>query len=96
MAKREMVKDNAVIMADEGLAKELELSGWVEKDGGAVAEVPATQPVPYTDEEIDAIDVQVKVEQAKAEARQEIAELQSDEPIQEDVKKATRKTAEKK
>lgn len=72
-----MKKDNAVIKADEGLAKELALQGWVE-DGAdeAVAEVPASQPVPYTEEEIKQVDKQVKVEQAKAEAREEVVEEQ--------------------
>ena len=75
MAKK-MKKDNAVILADDGLAKELALSGWVEDAEGVVATVPATQPVPYTAEEIKQVDKQVKVEQAKAEARKEVVEEQ--------------------
>lgn len=76
MAKK-MVKDNAVVLADDGLAKELELSGWVVDSGaGVVADKAASQPIPYTAEEIKQVDKQVKVEQAKAEARQDVVEEQ--------------------
>lgn len=72
---RVMKKGNAVIQADEGLAKELELQGYVEvkEDGG---DVVGSQPVPYTEEEIKQVDKQVKVEVAKAEARQDVVEEQ--------------------
>ncbi len=76
MAKK-MKKDNAVILADDGLAKELALAGWVEEGAGeVVAEKPATQPIPYDADELKQVEKQVKVEQAKAEARAEVVEEQ--------------------
>lgn len=72
-----MKKDNAVIKASEGLAKELALQGWVEAgEKEAVAEVAAEQPRPFSDAEIEKVDKQVKVEQAKAEARADVVEEQ--------------------
>lgn len=72
---RTMKKDNVIIKAEEGLAKELELQGYVEvkEDAGSEA---ASQPIPYTAEEIKQVDKQVKVEVAKAEARQDVVEEQ--------------------
>lgn len=72
---RVMAKDNVIIKAEEGLAKELELQGYVEvkEDAGSEA---AKQPIPYTAEEIKQVDKQVKVEVAKAEARQDVVEEQ--------------------
>lgn len=72
---RVMKKGNAIIRASEGLAKELELQGYVEVDAKqSKSDAVATQPIPYTDEEIKAVDKVAKVEQAKAEAREEVQE----------------------
>jgi len=72
---RTMKKGNSVIDAHEGLAKELELQGYVEVKQAA-GDVVAKQPIPYTEEEIKQVDKQVKVEVAKAEARQDVVEEQ--------------------
>ena len=70
---RVMKKGNATIKASEGLAKELELQGYVEVPAKqSKSDTVATQPIPYTEEEIKQVDKVAKVEQAKAEAREKV------------------------
>ena len=72
---RVMKKGNATIKATDGLAKELELQGYVEVSAKqSKSDTVASQPIPYTEEEIKQVDKVAKVEQAKAEAREEVQE----------------------
>jgi hypothetical protein len=81
-----MKKDNAVIKASEGLARELALQGWVE-DGAdeVVSDEVATQPNPYDEDDMKKMDVLVDVEKAKIaaldEANAELKEGLADEGL---------------
>lgn len=55
-----MKKDNAIVHADAKLAAELRLRGYKE-EGEAAAEVAASQPNPYTAEEVEAIKKQAEI-----------------------------------
>lgn len=73
-----MVKDNAIVKADEKLAAELRLRGYKEESDVKAAEgEAAVQPNPYTKEETEAIKLQAEIlEKENAALRAAAAEVE--------------------
>lgn len=63
-----MVKDNARINADAKLAAELRLRGYKEENEAAAVKEPASQPNPYTEEDMQIVKKQLEIVQAENEA----------------------------